>query len=190
MPTISNVYNWSSMSSFLTPSSEEECSSSVVFPQPPEMQRCMSNQNLSLDCRSTTQTQTSSSPATVGLSNTFGTVSMSTSYNETYSSSRYGDFAKYGGVTWHATAELFINIGHNNEHLDQNLFVPICTIDRRKGMDDVVLKFPTFGELSDFGGGFDGPSLGLLYELGNGYIESNPVWNQSMAQSTRITICE
>ena len=196
LPAISNVYNWSSMPSFLPPSSEIECQSSIIFPQPPEMQRCMSNKNLSLDCHSTdsspaatTTAETQKSPEAVGLSNTFGTVSMSTSYNETYKS-KYGDFAKYGGVTWNATAELFINIGHNNQHLDHNLFVPICTIDHPKEMDDVVLKFPSFGELSDFGGGEDGPSLGLLYEHGNKYIESNPVWNQSMAQSTRITICE
>jgi hypothetical protein len=114
---------------------------------------------------------------------------MSTSYNETYSDPTYGDFTRVGGVTWNATAELFINLGDDNSYLDQNLFVPICTITKAD-MEQVVLKFPSFGELSDFGGPPDAPSLGLLYELGNPYIESNPLWNATMAQSEQIMICE
>jgi hypothetical protein len=50
---------------------------------------------------------------------------------------------------------ILINIGYNNKHLDSNLFIPICTIDKR-GMD-AVLQFPSLiDELSDFGGDADG----------------------------------
>ena len=118
-----------------------------------------------------------------GLSNSFGTISMSTSYKD--------DIAGYpNGVTWNATAELFINIG-NNDWLDANLFVPICTINKYD-MENVVLKFPSFGEVFELGG--DGPSLDLLYQDGNNYIESNidtnPTWNDTMAITSIVSICD
>jgi cyclophilin family peptidyl-prolyl cis-trans isomerase len=106
-----------------------------------------------------------------GLSNVFGTVSMSTSYNETTE------------TTWNATAELFINIG-NNSQLDDMLFVPICTISPRD-MNDVVLAFPSFGEVQELGG--DGISLDMLYAEGNEYIQSNPEW-ATMAETSRVRV--
>ena len=62
---------------------------------------------------------------------------------------------------------------------DKLLFIPICTV---KGME-TVQAFPAFGELADMGG--TGPSLGMLYEQGNSYIEANPLWN-SMGKTTRV----
>ncbi|GMI03874.1 hypothetical protein TrLO_g11410 [Triparma laevis f. longispina] len=63
------------------------------------------------------------------FSNTFGTLSMSTSFNDDTQ------------TTWNATAELFINTG-NNSRLDAMLFVPVCTIDS-VGMEN-ILKFPKY----------------------------------------------
>jgi peptidyl-prolyl cis-trans isomerase A (cyclophilin A) len=150
-PSISNVYNWSTTMS--------DCA--ILNPQPPDMPYCLLADN--------------NSSCTNGLSNTFGTLSMSTSYN-------YTD-AYPKGVTWNATAELFINLG-NNARLDENLFVPICTITN---MDETVLKFPSFGECSDVGG--TGPSLGRLYEEGNSYIEADNDWNATMAKTLRVDVC-
>ena len=106
-----------------------------------------------------------------GLSNVFGTLSMSTSYNESTK------------TTWNATAELFINLG-NNSQLDAMLFVPVCTISPTD-MAEVVLNFPSFGEVQELGG--DGVSLEMLYSEGNGYIESNSSWD-SMAESSTVRI--
>mmetsp|Transcript_5007 Transcript_5007/g.11270 ORF Transcript_5007/g.11270 Transcript_5007/m.11270 type:complete len:171 (+) Transcript_5007:3-515(+) len=114
------------------------------------------------------------------LSNDFGTLSMSTSYRE-------GVEGYPGGVTWNATAELFINTGHGNgPQLDASLFVPICTISETE-MEEVVLGFPSFGEVAELGG--TGPSLGMLYQDGNGYIESNREWNVSMAVTGTVSVC-
>ena len=104
------------------------------------------------------------------LSNTFGSLSMSTSYNDTTA------------TTWNATAELFINTG-NNSRLDSMLFVPICTIDE-PGMLN-VLKFPTVGELTELGG--SGVSLTKLYEEGNSYITQNPSWSD-LAISSDVSV--
>ena len=141
-PAISNCYNIAS---------PELKPCAIIEPQPPDM------------------------PINVGgihgLSNVFGTMSMSTSYNESTAS------------TWNATAELFINIG-NNSDLDDMLYVPICTISREE-MDSVVLSFPSFGEVEELGG--DGPSLNQLYAEGNDYIQSNPEW-ATMAETTKVRI--
>ncbi|GMI05512.1 hypothetical protein TrVE_jg1846 [Triparma verrucosa] len=59
------------------------------------------------------------------LSNTFGTLSMSTSYNSLTS------------TTWNVTAELFINTG-NNSKLDGKLFIPIGVIDL---LDGLIIKY-------------------------------------------------
>jgi hypothetical protein len=115
-------------------------------------------------------------PGMQGLSNTFGTLAMSTSSTST---------PKYpNGVTWNVTAELFINTG-NNTRLDPFLFVPVCTIDE-VGMK-AVLRFPSFGELSELGG--PGPSLDRLYAEGNKYIESNSSWS-TMAKSQAVRVHE
>ena len=98
------------------------------------------------------------------LSNVFGTLSMSTSFNETT------------GTTWNATAELFINTG-DNSRLDAMRFVPICTLDGASMA--TVLRLPSFGELADLGG--PGPSLAELYAKGNTYIAANRSW-ASMGQ--------
>jgi hypothetical protein len=113
-----------------------------------------------------------------GLSNDFGTLAMSTSYNK-------GMEEFPNGVTWNATAELFLNIGHSNQFLDDNLFVPICSVSR-EDMEAVVLRFPSLGEVAELGG--DGPSLGRLYEEGNAYIESNPEWS-AMAKTGIVEVC-
>merc|ERR1719221_2517085 len=97
---------------------------------------------------------------------------MSTSYEKT---SKFPD-----GVTWNATAELFINLG-NNSHLDSNLFVPICNIEDMSA----VMRFPSFGEVKDLGG--PGVSLATLYQEGNCYIESNQSW-ASMAKTTAVAV--
>ena len=96
-----------------------------------------------------------------GLSNTYGTLSMSTSYNETTN------------TTWNAIAELFINTG-NNSDLDAMLFVPLCTISTAE-MEAVVMKFPSVGEVTELGG--DGVSINELYAQGNTCIEDNSAWN-------------
>ena len=162
-PDTSNVYNYTS------PSLNRDCS--ILEPQPPFMPYCMADRRSSgnnNDCDDAD-----------GLSNDFGTLSMSTSYKM--------DLEGYpNGVTWNATAELFINIGEHNQRLDSNLFVPICTIPRHE-MDTVVLRFPSFGEVAELGG--DGPSLGRLYGEGNAYIESNPDWKASMALTGTVEVC-
>jgi len=104
-----------------------------------------------------------------GLSNSYGTISMGTGQDS------------HTGKTWNATAELFINRG-DNSWLDKFHFVPICTIDKAS-MRDTVEAFPSFGELRDFGG--PGPSLGLLYQDGNAYIEANKSW-ASMAKISHV----
>ena len=63
------------------------------------------------------------------------------------------------------------------------LFVPVCTIDAQ-GMQ-AVRRFPSFGELADLGG--PGPSLGLLYEFGNAYIEANASWAR-MGQVSQVHV--
>ena len=150
-PRLSNIYNWSSTS---TP----DCA--ILEPQPPDMPRCMAGD----DCQR----------GTTPLSNTYGTLVMSTSSETT---AAYPD-----GVTWNATAELFINTGEN-DWLDPMLFVPICTVDEA-GMQS-VLRFPSYGEVADLGG--PGPSLGLLYERGNEYIEQNSAWH-AMAKSAEVYV--
>jgi len=162
-PQISNIYNYTSTA--LNPN----CS--ILDPQPPFMPYCMLT-------RKNDKTNHNHCQGVDGLSNDFGTLAMSTSYNQNLK-----EFPN--GVTWNATAELFINIG-NNHFLDSNLFVPICNISKTE-MKTVVMKFPSFGELSELGG--DGPSLGKLYEEGNAYIESNPDWKQSMAISGVLEVC-
>lgn len=112
-----------------------------------------------------------------GLSNTFGTLSMSTSYNQSVPGFP-------GGVTWNATAELFINIG-NNSHLDANLFVPLCTISEA-AMARTVLSFPSYGEVRELGG--NGVSLGDLYQYGNAYIEGNRSWD-AMGKTSTVRLC-
>ena len=54
-------------------------------------------------------------------------------------------------------------------------------------MQNVVLQFPSFGEVSELGG--NGPSLGKLYEEGNAYIESNEDWKKSMAVTRTVEVC-
>jgi hypothetical protein len=54
-------------------------------------------------------------------------------------------------------------------------------------MNNVILKFPSFGEVQELGG--NGVSLGMLYEYGNSYIESNPIWNASMAITSTVSVC-
>ena len=152
VPSVSNIYNWSSTT---TP----ECA--ILEPQPPDMPRCMAGEATSGRC--------------APLSNTFGTIAMSTSSTTTPA---YPD-----GVTWNATAELFINLG-DNSWLDALLFVPVCKIDR-EGMAHVQ-RFPSFGEVADLGG--PGPSLGMLYQEGNSYIRANKTWREEMGVTTHVTI--
>ena len=154
-PRISNVYNWSTTTN--------ECA--ILEPQPPEMPYCIG------------QPPASGSvcpPGVSGLSNLYGTLVMSTSGTTAPA------FPK--GVTWNATAELFINTG-NNSWLDAQLFVPICTIDDA-GMQ-TVMRFPSYGELADLGG--PGPSLGMLYEEGNRYIEANASWD-AMGKASSVSL--
>ena len=146
-PTISRIYNWSTTTS--------PCG--ILEPQPDAMPFC---------------TTTQPCPGVPGLSNTFGTLSMSTSFNEATH------------TTWNATSELFINTG-DNHFLDGMRFVPICDIDAA-GMA-TVLRFPSFGELSELGG--SGPSLGRLYEEGNAYIVSSEDWAPSMARAWTAKLC-
>jgi len=153
-PSISNVYNYSETRS--------ECA--IIEPQPPLMPRCMARNDISARCPL----------KSVGLSNTYGTLVMSTSGTTTL------EFPQ--GVTWNATAELFINTG-NNSWLDPQLFVPICTLDDDSMQS--VLRFPSFGEVADLGG--PGPSLGLLYQDGNPYIEANPSW-ATMAKTSSVHV--
>jgi len=70
----------------------------------------------------------------------------------------------------------------NNSWLDALRFVPICTV---VGME-AVLRFPSYGELSDMGG--PGPSLGRLYEEGNAYIRRHAEW-RGMARTTHVRLC-
>ena len=166
-PSVSNIYNYTS-----TPPTLSNCS--ILHPQPPDMNYCLA----STDNTTQDDTNTNDCQDVPALSNTFGTIAMSTGYKE--------GLADYpNGVTWNATAELFINIG-NNTRLDENLFIPICTISNYD-MENVVLKFPSFGEVQELGG--NGVSLGLLYEYGNSYIESNPIWNASMAMTSTVSVC-
>jgi cyclophilin family peptidyl-prolyl cis-trans isomerase len=155
-PSVSNVYNY-------TTAPEVPCA--ILLPQPSDMPCCTAWPGRAC----------SGPEASVGLSNTLGTIAMSTS------SERTAEFP--GGVTWNATAELFINLG-NNSRLDPLLFVPICEIVA--GMD-AVLAFPSYGEVAELGG--PGPSLGLLYEQGNLYIEANASW-ADMAITERVQIVE
>ena len=165
-PTVSNIYNY-------TTTSQPNCA--IVHPQPPSMPYCLPGHNNSYSSNKATACQDVSA-----LSNTFGTLAMSTGYNN--------ELAEYpDGVTWNATAELFLNTG-NNSRLDSQLFVPICTISQHD-MDTVVLQFPSFGEISDLGGNNDSISLGLLYQDGNSYIEQNPVWNATMAVTSTVSVC-
>lgn len=189
VPSVSNVYNWSSTK---TP----DCA--ILQPQPPYMPYCLAEDNQienieqSLLYRLTQKLQrrqqrklvkplstkvSSGDPqCNVGLSNTFGTLAMSTSYNQDLDSFP-------NGVTWNATAELFINLG-NNSHLDEYLFIPICTIENM----EIVTQFQSFGEVAELGG--PGPSLGKLYEDGNAYIEGNKDWEQGMAKVERVYVCD
>ena len=107
-----------------------------------------------------------------GLSNVRGTLSMSTSFNEST------------GTTWNATAELFINTGDNAARLDPLLFVPVCTVEPR-GMAGAVYQFPSFGEVQELGG--PGVSLDALYAQGNAYIQANSSWD-TMAATTRVRV--
>ena len=159
-PEISNIYNYTS-------TSNPNCS--ILDPQPPFMPYCMASRK---------NDSKNNCEGVSGLSNEFGTIAMSTSYNQNLE-----EFPN--GVTWNATAELFINIG-NNHFLDSNVFVPICTISKAE-MKTVVMEFPSFGEVSELGG--EGPSLGRLYEEGNSYIESNPDWKESMAVTGVVEVC-
>jgi len=157
---VSNVYNWST-----TPNP----SCATLEPQPPDMPFCMSDaqDSLGTDCT-----------GVPGLSNSFGTLIMSTSYEVTR------DYPQ--GVTWNATAELFVNIGNNTHLVDRNLFVPLCTINK-VDMESTVLAFPWFGEVQELGG--DGPSIGMLYQEGNSYIETNSTWKATMAETTTVRVC-
>lgn len=160
-PSVSSVYQYTHTTS--------KCA--ILEPQPPDMAYCMAEPAIEpdpmYDC---------TAPGLKGLSNTFGTLAMSTSSTIT---------PKYpNGVTWNVTAELFINTG-NNTRLDPLLFVPVCTIDE-VGME-AVLRFPSFGELSELGG--PGPSLDRLYAEGNTYIESNSSWSK-MAKSHAVRVHE
>jgi cyclophilin family peptidyl-prolyl cis-trans isomerase len=139
-PSISNCYNYQS---------PDLCKCGVILPQP--------------------DTMPVNTDSIHGLSNLFGTMSMSTSFNEAT------------GTTWNATAELFINIG-NNSQLDEMMFVPICTIDQ-SDMENTVLYFPSFGEVEELGG--HGVSLDTLYAEGNSYIEQNSDWD-TMAETTQV----
>jgi len=152
-PAISNIYNWSS-------SPDVDCA--ILKPQPPEMPYCLAD-----------SMQPACSGAE-GLSNIAGTIAMSTSYATT---AAFPD-----GVTWNATAELFINLA-NNSWLDAKLFIPICQVEE-SGMA-AVHRFPSFGEVADLGG--PGPSLGLLYERGNAYIEENAAWRK-MAITAKVEV--
>ena len=144
IPKLSNIYNWNS-------TDLGKCA--ILEPQPDEMPINING--------------------ITGLSNTFGTISMSTSSNP------------LTNKTWNATAELFINTG-NNSWLDPLLFVPICTISEYD-MNNFVLKFPSFGECSDLGG--PGPSISKLYAEGNSYIQANSSWdNMAMTSNVRL-IC-
>jgi len=155
-PSISNVYNWSTTTS--------KCA--ILEPQPPAMPYCLGSPPVAGSV---------CPPGVAGLSNTFGTLAMSTSGTTTP--------AFPGGVTWNATAELFINTG-DNSWLDAQLFVPLCRIDAA-GMAS-VLRLPSFGELAELGG--PGPSLGRLYAEGNRYIESNASWSaMGKASSVRVS---
>ena len=58
--------------------------------------------------------------------------------------------------------------------------MPICTV---VGME-AVLRFPSYGELSDMGG--PGPSLGRLYEEGNAYIRRHAEWLNYWGQIGRF----
>ena len=143
IPAVSNIYN------FMSPALGD-CA--IVLPQPPNMAINVGG--------------------TQGLSNTYGTISMSTSYNETTN------------TTWNATAELFINTG-NNSDLDAMLFVPLCTVSDAD-MEAVVMQFPSVGEVQELGG--DGVSIDELYAEGNLYIENNPDWgNMTKTNVVRVT---
>lgn len=142
-PSVSNIYNWNSSSSLT------ECS--ILKPQPNTMPININGIH--------------------GLSNLFGTLSMSTSYNDTTN------------TTWNVTAELFINLA-NNSRLDSMLFVPLCEIDLIE-MESVILQFPSFGEVSELGG--NGPSINQLYAQGNSYIEANESWS-TMAETSVVSI--
>lgn len=143
-PNVSNIYNFNS-------TQLNECA--IIKPQP-------NNMAINIDIH--------------GLSNLFGTISMSTSYNETLE------------TTYNATAELFINTG-NNSKLDAMLFVPICLINP-VDMEKVVLKFPSFGEVTEIDpDNINGVSLDKLYADGNEYIEANPIWD-SMAISSTVRL--
>lgn len=155
-PSVSNIYNYSTTTS--------ECA--ILSPQPPDMPSCMAS-----------APRACPELPGVGLSNTFGTLSMSTSFQQ--ATPEFPD-----GVTWNATAELFINTG-DNSHLDRCLFVPFGQIDAA-GMR-AVLSFPSFGEVAELGG--PGPSLGLLYERGNSYIRENAAWD-GMAITTTARVCD
>lgn len=155
VPSVSTFYNY-----LTTP--VPECS--ILKPQPPDMPLCMEGIARGQSCK-----------RVPGLSNTFGTLVMSTNAKAT------PEFPEL--VTWNATAELFINIA-NNSRLDAKLFVPVCTIDGA-GMR-TVLDFPSFGEVADLGG--PGPSLERLYKEGNPYIEANHSWD-SMAKTTQVRLC-
>eukprot|EP00980_Cylindrotheca_fusiformis_P001915 scaffold437_cov111-Cylindrotheca_fusiformis.AAC.13 len=181
-PSVSNIYNY-------TTTTRSQCA--ILQPQPPFMPYCLGNKEkekgrLAWSARPKQALyQSLLSPWTkrrrhdctnvTSLSNTFGTLSMSTSYNQNIS--EFPD-----GVTWNATAEVFINLG-DNSRLDKHLFIPICTIDKM----DSVLKFRSFGEVSELGG--PGPSLGKLYEEGNAYIESNETWASSMEKVESVRLC-
>lgn len=151
-PTVSNIYNYTS-------TRDPQCA--ILQPQPPDMPFCMIGAEQGVPCSDVEE-----------LSNVFGTMSMSTSYQIT-------DEFPYG-VTWNATAELFINLG-NNSDLDSKLFVPMCTIE---GMN-TVLQFPSFGEVRELGG--PGVSLGLLYQDGNVYIAENESW-ATMAKTSSVQV--
>jgi cyclophilin family peptidyl-prolyl cis-trans isomerase len=107
---------------------------------------------------------------TPSLSNTAGTLSMSTSFSSVFNS------------TWNSTAELFLNLG-DNSRLDPLLFVPICILSPA-GLS-VAETFPSYGELSDLGG--PGPSLELLYAEGNSYISGNGEYDE-MAITSSLTV--
>ena len=143
-PSVSRAYNWT------TP---VPCG--ILAPQPDAMPFC----SAARPC-----------DGVAGLSNTFGTLSMSTSFHEG------------ARTTWNATAELFINTG-DNAWLDAMRFVPICTVD--SGME-AVLRFPSFGELAELGG--SGPSLGRLYAEGNEYIARTSAW-RGMARTNVVQVC-
>jgi cyclophilin family peptidyl-prolyl cis-trans isomerase len=152
-PQTSNIYNFES-------DALGECA--VLHPQPPEM-----------DCCSAWPRRSCANVDV--LSNTFGTLSMSTGSTTT---AEFPD-----GVTWNATAELFINTGDNAGRLDPLLFVPICTIDE-VGMR-TVLAFPSYGEVAELNG--TGPSLRRLYAEGNAYVLADPRFD-AMAITSAATL--